>query len=221
MSNWEQWGASPEDLTGTETLPINKAGVSKYTTINKILAFIGAAYEAAGSIATAIAAHLAAYAHADIVHDNRAELDLVSGENTGDQDIAAWLASNKPGLNALESANVATAWTPSDISGAGLTLTPVNCKYVKIGKLIHLMGQITYPTTADATAAKIGGLPYNPIALQAATSFNTTGLSTFSTTAVIPGSALQFYNSFGAGIPRGNATLSGNTAYINISYICE
>ncbi len=103
MSNWDDKPLTTA-LTGVETLPVNQAGVTKHTTIDLIKAYIGAAYEAVGSIATAIAAHLAAYAHSDIAHANRAALDLVSGKNTGDQDLSGFVnqtaLTNIAGLNA-------------------------------------------------------------------------------------------------------------------------
>jgi hypothetical protein len=52
-------------------------------------------------------------------------------------------------------------WTPTDQSGAGLTLTayPVG-RYTKIGRLVHVQCQISYPTTANGSSALIGGLPF-------------------------------------------------------------
>ena len=52
------------------------------------------------------------------------------------------------------------AWVPTDASGAGLTLTYSSCGYTKIGRMVQIQGQIVYPTTANGTAASIGGLPY-------------------------------------------------------------
>jgi hypothetical protein len=51
-------------------------------------------------------------------------------------------------------------WTPTDGSGAGLTFTTVFGRYVKIGKQVTVHFRVNYPSTADATAAIIGGLPY-------------------------------------------------------------
>ena len=53
-----------------------------------------------------------------------------------------------------------TVWTPVDGSGAGLAFTSVSGYYIKIGSLIVAQFSLTYPATADATAAKIGGLPF-------------------------------------------------------------
>jgi hypothetical protein len=51
-------------------------------------------------------------------------------------------------------------WTPSDGSGAGLSLTVANATYTKIGRLVTANFAITYPATASATNARIDGLPF-------------------------------------------------------------
>lgn len=54
----------------------------------------------------------------------------------------------------------ATSWTPADGSGAGLTFSSVSVNYTKVGNLVFIYGRVTYPVTADATAANISGLPF-------------------------------------------------------------
>jgi hypothetical protein len=51
-------------------------------------------------------------------------------------------------------------WTPIDSSGAGLTLTIANAVYYRIGRIVTLSCQFSYPATADASSIKIGGLPF-------------------------------------------------------------
>ena len=51
-------------------------------------------------------------------------------------------------------------WTPTDGSGATLSLTTANCAYTKIGRMITVTFNITYPSTADGTNAQINGLPF-------------------------------------------------------------
>jgi hypothetical protein len=52
-------------------------------------------------------------------------------------------------------------WTPDDASGASLTLSITGTpRYVKWGNLVWASAMVTYPTTADASANKIGGLPF-------------------------------------------------------------
>jgi hypothetical protein len=52
-----------------------------------------------------------------------------------------------------------TTWTPSDQSGATLTFTSVTAIYTRIGKHVVAQFRLTYPSTANASAAAIGGLP--------------------------------------------------------------
>ena len=52
-------------------------------------------------------------------------------------------------------------WTPIDESGAGLTFTAATGLYTKIGDTVHAWASVTYPSTADATGASIGGLPFS------------------------------------------------------------
>jgi hypothetical protein len=52
-------------------------------------------------------------------------------------------------------------WTPTDASGAGLSITFNNARYTKIGRLVYVsVSTIEYPTTASAVSAVIGGLPF-------------------------------------------------------------
>jgi hypothetical protein len=54
-------------------------------------------------------------------------------------------------------------WTPTDASGGGLTFAAASGRYTKVGRLITLAGGITFPTTADGSGVKIGGLPFNNV----------------------------------------------------------
>lgn len=53
-------------------------------------------------------------------------------------------------------------WTPTDASGAGLTLTytAAEMRYTRMGRVVMIQGQITYPATASTATALIGGLPF-------------------------------------------------------------
>lgn len=73
--------------------------------------------------------------------------------------LAALAAAGTLGSGASVLGNALTAWTPTDASGAGLTLTLGTCNYFLYGKLCIAQFSITYPATADASATKIGGLP--------------------------------------------------------------
>ena len=51
-------------------------------------------------------------------------------------------------------------WTPTDGTGAGLTLSVTSASYTKIGRLVFINTYLTYPTTSNATSAVISGLPF-------------------------------------------------------------
>ncbi len=52
------------------------------------------------------------------------------------------------------------SWTPVDGSGAGLSFTSASGNWFRIGEMVVATGTVTYPVTANATAAKIGGFPF-------------------------------------------------------------
>ena len=52
-------------------------------------------------------------------------------------------------------------WTPTDASGAGLTITDGGCTYTKVGRLVTLVAKITYPSTVNGSNAQIGGFPFS------------------------------------------------------------
>jgi len=50
-------------------------------------------------------------------------------------------------------------WTPTDLSGAGLTFTVDHAKYTRVGRLVTVGIYLTFPTTSNTSAAKIS-LPF-------------------------------------------------------------
>lgn len=54
-------------------------------------------------------------------------------------------------------------WTPADASGASLVLTVSDAQSIKLGRLVLAGADITYPVTANANDAVIGGLPFTPM----------------------------------------------------------
>jgi hypothetical protein len=56
---------------------------------------------------------------------------------------------------------VQSTWTPVDASGAGLVFVGAEGVYQQIGNMVFYQGAVLYPVNADATAAKVGGLPKN------------------------------------------------------------
>jgi hypothetical protein len=51
-------------------------------------------------------------------------------------------------------------WTPTDASGAGLSLTAGNARYTKVGNIVVACAEIVYPSTGNGNAATIGGFPF-------------------------------------------------------------
>ena len=63
------------------------------------------------------------------------------------------------GANTLDDYEEGT-WTPTDESGAGLTLTAPSGSYTKIGDSVFYRGRFEYPVTASTAVAIYGGLPF-------------------------------------------------------------
>jgi hypothetical protein len=112
-------------------------------------------------------------------------------------------------------------WTPTDASGVGLVFTGVTCLYRRIGKLIFIAMNITYPTTADGTNAAVGGLPYTVATGVSASGGGATGVvaSGLFWLASGGGITITFYST--AGVQLKNSDLStkqiaGTTTYSKI-----
>ena len=62
-------------------------------------------------------------------------------------------------------------WTPTDASGASLSITFNNATYTKIGRQVFVRcSTIVYPVTANGSSASIGGLPFTNAAGESASS---------------------------------------------------
>jgi len=51
-------------------------------------------------------------------------------------------------------------WTPTDASGASLSFTTGNCRYTKIGRVVVIQGNITYPVTVSGAVAQFANFPF-------------------------------------------------------------
>ena len=54
-------------------------------------------------------------------------------------------------------------WTPTDGSGAGLTITKNSAKYTRIGNRVDVYCDVTYPATASSADMNISNLPFTAI----------------------------------------------------------
>ena len=103
-----------------------------------------------------------------------------------------------------------TAWTPTDASGAGLSFTTATGRYLNVGKLVYTEFDLTYPVTASAAAASIGGLPFTSIGVQQALSIAFTNLNIAAQIAVnSSATTISFLNLAGGTVT--NAQFSGVT----------
>jgi hypothetical protein len=75
---------------------------------------------------------------------------------TGGQIVFPATQSASADANTLDDYEEGT-WTPV---GNGVTLTGPLGIYTKVGNVVHVCGQWTYPTNSDANAATISGLPF-------------------------------------------------------------
>jgi len=99
-------------------------------------------------------------------------------------------------------------YTPTDVSGAGLSFSAAGGFYTKIGRLVTCFFYVTFPSTANTSAAAIGGLPFttgNNVAggvWTGAVAYNTYG-----SVALIGPSSVT---SFNLGIPGGTDITNAN-----------
>jgi hypothetical protein len=104
-------------------------------------------------------------------------------------------------------------FVPTDGSGAGLTFPSVVGRYTKIGRQVTVIGNVTYPATANGSQAKIS-LPINA---------NSAGLGVVISNGVQTGNCasevgvLSIYI-MGTLTPLPNSSLSGATVYFTCSY---
>lgn len=80
----------------------------------------------------------------------------------GGADAAAQRAALGLGTAALVAHDFGL-WTPIDGSGAGLTLTTADSRWIKIGRLVVASFYVQYPSTASGAQARVAGLPYTSV----------------------------------------------------------
>jgi hypothetical protein len=180
-------------LAGTEVLPIVQSGATVKVAVSALTA------------GRAVSAASMALSTGSLVPSTAGQ-----GINFTANTAAAGMTSQL--LNWYEEGT----WTPTDASGATLSLTINSASYVRVGSLVNLFCSITYPTTADVTNSKIGGFPFTSgsvIAGIGASYGNVKGLNIYgvaSTTSAF----LLLQNATNIT----NATLSGLTVVFSSTY---
>lgn len=113
-----------------------------------------------------------------------------------------------------------STWTPTDASGASLTFGTVSANYTRYGNVVVASATLIYPSTADTSSAKIGGLPVTAgsgpgpifIILNNGGSIPTAGFVTASNTTFV------IVNSTSAAAVT-NANLSGIRLNFTVTYL--
>jgi hypothetical protein len=114
-------------------------------------------------------------------------------------------------------------FTPTDASGAGLTLTTARGRYTKIGREVTCYIVVTFPSTASGSGVAIGGLPFtsaNPYGsgdagFGGSISYTNTS-STFSSFLAQNSTTATFYTN--AGVAVVNSTFSTNQTQFILRY---
>lgn len=121
-------------LAGTEVLPIVQSGATVKVAVSDLTA--GRAVATAGGSFT----------------DNIVQNTAGKGINFAANTSAAGMTSEL--LNWYEEGT----WTPA---GNGVTFANAVGKYVRIGRLVQVQGQVRLPVTSNTSALQIQGLPYS------------------------------------------------------------
>jgi parallel beta-helix repeat protein len=107
-------------------------------------------------------------------------------------------------------------WTPTDASLQGLTLTVTYANYTRVGREVTVIGDITYPTTANGSTALIGGLPFTCGSTCPAATYSDVGSSVVVTG--FAASTTSYVFNATTGVALTNAQLSGKTLRFSMTY---
>lgn len=109
-------------------------------------------------------------------------------------------------------------WTPTDGSGAGLTLTVSQAWFYKLGQVVTVWAQVTYPSTANGTGAKIAGLPHPNSVAQGSGSYSYGPAVLYNIPASV--SAITLIDPVSLAL-KTNAQLSGATLIFSATYLAQ
>lgn len=109
------------------------------------------------------------------------------------------------------------SWTPTDSSGGGLSFSGVSANYTRIGRMVFAYATVTWPATADANPAIIGGLPVTTANSNFSRQCSLTTSSESTLVHMIPApNATTISLQTSSAVALTNATMSGDTIY----FIC-
>jgi hypothetical protein len=111
-----------------------------------------------------------------------------------------------------------STWTPTDASGAGLTLTTAYSTYSRVGNMVTASAQIVFPSTASGANIAIGGLPFpiavGTVAVGATVTTNGAGFTAYINAAL--SNNINFRNDSNVTIT--NASISTGTITFTLTY---
>jgi hypothetical protein len=110
----------------------------------------------------------------------------------------------------------AGTWTPSDASGASLTFTGVSASYTQIGNMVFAYGTLTYPSTANTSAAAVSGLPVTVANASYARVCNLTLSTSTGVNEILP---TLNTTTFGF-VLNGNAVTNSAMSLVGVRFIC-
>lgn len=145
---------------------------------------------------------------------------LVDDDGSGNTGTVWNKAAIKGLLDSIDAMFAEGTWSPSDASGAGLTLSPQGPQtYHRLNRIIVLTVGVLYPTTSNGAAAVIGGLPF-PVAQNsggAAWGYITVGGSLPTILPTVNTQNMGIWNSAGAAVPNSGVSgklLTGIVVYV-------
>jgi len=109
-------------------------------------------------------------------------------------------------------------WTPSDGSGASLSLSTSFSTYTKVGRLVTCSAKIVYPSTASTATTRINGLPFTSSSNNHAVSTMLTDSGTYFSNIVVESASYLLPHNL-AGAQLTNVNLTGKLLIFTISYI--
>jgi hypothetical protein len=187
--------AATTPLAGTEVLPIVQSGVTKKVAISDVTA------------GRAISATQITLTTGNLIVSNGQGIDFSATPGTGTSEL---FADYEEGT-----------WAPVDASGAGLSFTSASGFYTKVGRQVTVVFTLIYPTTASASAARIGGLPFT--AANTSNGFNNGTFNTNTSGQAVQPSIIANATNFAAlvvsgGISATNANLTDATMRGGLTY---
>lgn len=170
---------------------------------------------------TNIASHLTAGTNISITGTTTATVGVTNNSTTVAGQTCTLGSSCTVATSNLSDVTSTTTWTPTDASGASLSLTVTDARYTRMGKIVVVTFAITYPTTGSGLTAVIGGLPVASFSGTAAVGGGALPFTSTSaaTNVLVQNNATQFNFFNTSGSAATNTQMSGATVRGTITYI--